>query len=261
MAFTPSDNGGAQLFGTGDIDCDAVAVSEGDLITVSIGMYSTGYCDGVTDTAGNDYDVRTAITDGGESLVMASCIGALAHASNVVTASFANDTSTAKAIQVGVTTPDGGDTVSLDVTMSKTSSYEASPWETDTDNTTGTDEVCVVGLQAEDISITYSNHEIPGGTGATVFSDDPGYGHTGWYRILTEPANGLFAEVDPSGATHYSVEMLCFKSEAAAEGTNAQINIGDAWKAIAAVQIKIGEDWKAVEGMQVNIGDAWKTIF
>lgn len=44
-------------------------------------------------------------------------------------------------------------------------------------------------------------------------------------------------------------------------GTNTQINIGDDWKAIAAMQINIGDTWKAVEGAQINIGDTWKTIF
>jgi len=47
----------------------------------------------------------------------------------------------------------------------------------------------------------------------------------------------------------------------AAAGTNAQINIGDAWKLIAGMQINIGDTWKTVEGMQINIGDAWKEIF
>jgi len=45
------------------------------------------------------------------------------------------------------------------------------------------------------------------------------------------------------------------------EGTNCQINIGDAWKSVEAMQINIGDTWKAVEGAQINIGDAWKTIF
>ena len=49
--------------------------------------------------------------------------------------------------------------------------------------------------------------------------------------------------------------------EEAATGTNAQINIGDAWKSVDAVKINIGDVWKVVEGMQVNIGDVWKTIF
>lgn len=44
-------------------------------------------------------------------------------------------------------------------------------------------------------------------------------------------------------------------------GTNTQINIGDAWKEIAAAQINIGDTWKAAAGMQINIGDIWKTIF
>lgn len=47
----------------------------------------------------------------------------------------------------------------------------------------------------------------------------------------------------------------------AAAGTNFQINIGDAWKAVAAMQINIGDVWKAVAGAQVNIGDVWKSIF
>jgi len=42
--------------------------------------------------------------------------------------------------------------------------------------------------------------------------------------------------------------------------TGMQINIGDAWKSVAAVQINIGDAWKAVAGMQINIGDVWKTI-
>ena len=44
-------------------------------------------------------------------------------------------------------------------------------------------------------------------------------------------------------------------------GTNAQINIGDAWKSIAGVQINIGDTWKEVVGMQLNIGDTWKEVF
>ena len=44
-------------------------------------------------------------------------------------------------------------------------------------------------------------------------------------------------------------------------GTDMQINIGDAWKAVPAMQINIGDAWKPVAGAQINIGDAWKTIF
>jgi len=48
---------------------------------------------------------------------------------------------------------------------------------------------------------------------------------------------------------------------AAATGTNFQVQIGEAWKAVPAMQIQIGGAWKAVEGAQINIGDTWKTIF
>lgn len=44
-------------------------------------------------------------------------------------------------------------------------------------------------------------------------------------------------------------------------GTNAQINIGDAWKTVDAVKINIGDAWKVVASASVNIGDAWKTVF
>ena len=47
---------------------------------------------------------------------------------------------------------------------------------------------------------------------------------------------------------------------AGAEGTNTQINIGDAWKEVAGMQINIGDSWKAVAGAQVNIADTWKPI-
>ena len=44
-------------------------------------------------------------------------------------------------------------------------------------------------------------------------------------------------------------------------GTNCQINIGDAWKAVPAMQINIGDTWKPVASAKINIGDAWKTVF
>jgi len=57
------------------------------------------------------------------------------------------------------------------------------------------------------------------------------------------------------------VQIRVHYTAAGPSGTNTQINIGDAWKSIAAMQINIGDTWKAVAGAQVNIGDDWKTIF
>lgn len=45
------------------------------------------------------------------------------------------------------------------------------------------------------------------------------------------------------------------------DGTNTQINIGDAWKSIDAMKINIGDVWKDVAGAQINIGDVWKSVF
>jgi hypothetical protein len=60
------------------------------------------------------------------------------------------------------------------------------------------------------------------------------------------------AEIDHIRITVYYTEVT---------GTNAQINIGDAWKSVDAMKINIGDAWKDVAGAQINIGDVWKTIF
>ena len=60
------------------------------------------------------------------------------------------------------------------------------------------------------------------------------------------------AQVDHMKITVYYTE---------ATGTNMQINIGDAWKAVPAMKINIGDAWKDVASAKINIGDAWKTIF
>ena len=64
--------------------------------------------------------------------------------------------------------------------------------------------------------------------------------------------------LDPFGNDTISMSGT---GDEATTGTNAQINIGDDWKAIDAIQINIGDTWKAVAGAQVNIGDSWKDIF
>jgi len=43
-------------------------------------------------------------------------------------------------------------------------------------------------------------------------------------------------------------------------GFNAQVNIGDTWKALEGVQVNIGDAWKAVETIQINVGDTWKDV-
>lgn len=73
-----------------------------------------------------------------------------------------------------------------------------------------------------------------------------------WTREITD------TEV---GDLYNSGDGLSYDDFDAEEGTNMQINIGDAWKEVSAMKINIGDDWKEVAGAQINIGDSWKTIF
>ena len=68
---------------------------------------------------------------------------------------------------------------------------------------------------------------------------------------------------DPWGASTLENTRLMsiYAVYEAAAGTNMQINIGDAWKSVAAMKINIGDAWKDVASAKINIGDAWKTIF
>ena len=81
-----------------------------------------------------------------------------------------------------------------------------------------------------------------------------------WSRIVSSTFTGV-AGGNISSSGRWICNAVAFKEVAAGGGTNAQINIGDAWKSIAGMQINIGDAWKTVAGMQVNIGDTWKTIF
>ena len=57
------------------------------------------------------------------------------------------------------------------------------------------------------------------------------------------------------------IRITVYYTEAEPEGTNTQINIGDAWKEVSAMQINIGDAWKDVASAKINIGDTWKSIF
>jgi len=61
-----------------------------------------------------------------------------------------------------------------------------------------------------------------------------------------------------SGQTHY-IDYIA--EDPISVGTDMQINIGDAWKAVELMKINIGDVWKDVSGAWVNIGDSWKVIY
>ena len=102
-----------------------------------------------------------------------------------------------------------------------------------------------LGMQIDGTGNANTNRELSGGPGIDFLVD----------TSLPDPFGGgtLF---DSNG-----IIALYAVWEVAAAGTNAQINIGDVWKAVPAMQINIGDVWKAVAGAQINIGDAWKTVF
>ena len=104
-----------------------------------------------------------------------------------------------------------------------------------------------LGVQCDDTdTATFCDREVSGGDGRDWKSGQ---------STLPDPFDGG-ALSDPDGM--YAVYAIW---EAAASGTNAQINIGDSWKEIAAMKINIGDNWKDVAGLQINIGDTWKTVF
>lgn len=226
MAWTFSDEANGSAYGTGGVSSQAASVSNGDLIVVLVGLAENDkYCDGLSDTAGNSYTIRSAVFDQAPicNVVVGYCIGATGHASNVVTATFSNSDPAWQYIMVAVFTPDSGEAVSLDVAMNKGSGWEASPWETGSNDTTGDDELCVA-VFFNGNERAYSNQEIPGGTAATVLTS-PNSIFTGFYRILSATASGLYAETDSDGSGRYACEMVCFKSVAGGAPTEAAFSI------------------------------------
>ncbi len=222
MAFTFKDSDFATEFGTGTLATDTtINVAVGDLCVVVVTGASAGvFCDALTDTAGNSYTVRTAIIFSFINLVIAWTIATSANASNIFTAGFDDEiTSARKNIDALVFTPDGGDTVSFDVTASGGSSFEASPWETGQANTTGTDEVIVCGILGTGGGITTSNHEIPDGTAATVDIND--FDLSVFYRIATATISNCEGIEDTTGSAGYAAEFVSFKSVAAAPSGQA----------------------------------------
>ena len=49
--------------------------------------------------------------------------------------------------------------------------------------------------------------------------------------------------------------------ETGASGTNFQVNVDDAFKAVSAIKVNADDAWKAVVSAKVNKDDVWKTIF
>jgi len=225
MSFAIGLQGNGSSYGSGSLACAAFNVAAGELIVVAASTRDRDtWCTGVTDTAGNSYTVRSAIinTDGNCTQVMAYCLSSALQAGNIITCTYNNADNAGKQVIAAAFTPDGGDTVSLDASASAISGWEASPWETGTFTTTGNDEVGVAGVQCGSNTLTYSNHEMPSGTAAVALTG-PGNGCDAWYKLFTSTQSSIVAEIDPSASQRYAMEVVCFKSVAAAGGLSIPI--------------------------------------
>jgi hypothetical protein len=114
--------------------------------------------------------------------------------------------------------------------------------------------------QTKVVSLSVSTGDFIGGyfTGGTVEASATGATTTGYYRMGDNVAASE-SHADWSSMGNYLWSL--YGTGTTPTGTKFQINIGDAWKAVAGMQINIGDAWKAVAGAKINIGDAWKTIF
>ena len=197
----------------------AINVAVGDLCVIAINTIdNTVWCTGLTDTAGNSYTIRTRISASYETVVFAWCVATIANANNIFTASFNNATATRKNITAAVYTIDVGDIVTLENAGSLTSDWLASPWTTGSAAFTGTDGIGICDVQGN--ACTYTNQEIPSGTAATAVANNANADLL-FYRILSSPESET-GEVDPSATGSVAMELLVFKSVAAAGVTLEQ---------------------------------------
>ncbi len=220
MAITLSTSSSNTAFTAGSVAASAVSVSSGDLIVVLADSTGTlAEPQGVSDTAVNSYSSITVEINSTSSVMIFYCLNAATHAANVVTVTY-DSGAARKDVSVGVFTPDSGDTVTFDVSQSDGASYEAAGSFTiaSTVSTTGDDEVCVAIFRSGNTGGTWSNREIPAGTGATLL-EAPHTASTTFYRVLSATEASLNAEADKSLGTAWSGMVACFKSTAGVGGT------------------------------------------
>jgi hypothetical protein len=223
MALTQVDTATASTYSaTATITAD-VNVAEGDLIVIgATGGTDAIYPDTFADENSNNYSVGTLRTQStSASLRLAYCIANTTNAANTITVTFTAGTSR-RTLRIAVFRPDAGDTVTLHDSAYQCA-YEASPWETATFDITGDNPVDVVAVAfvKSGGTITFSNHEVPSGTAATVIETDEATA-TGFYKILTSTVSSAIAEIDVNTAGNYAMEVYVFKATAAGGSTVPQ---------------------------------------
>lgn len=215
-----------------------------------------GIVTGITDTAGNTYQKAIGVYRAGNQYIRTEIWYAeniTGNANNITTATY-TATSTGRYISVAEFSG-----IATSSSLLDTSSNPQGPVTSHTSNTatsTSTGDLIIGGFcstQTENITL---------GTGFTTLSSDlTAVYDLAEYDILD--VAGDYAATATTGTTTYTI-MACAIfaiGEEPPAGTNAKINIGDAWKNVDVIKINIGDAWKNVNSAKINIGDAWKTIF
>jgi hypothetical protein len=217
MSLAYHDTANGTTYGTSVVTSGGIGVSIGDLLVVCIGGSDDRYAPTtISDSIGNTYNLQDVRNNAnGSTFRMGWCVSASAG-SVIFTGNFVDTASQRAMITVVTFTVDAGDTVSVDSNGILVSAWADQPFITSEFNVTETDCVAVASFIATGPQ-TYSNHEIPNGTGAQVVTS--GYGSQAtFYQLFTSTATGVEAAVDSAGNSGIAAECVVFKSVAAAGG-------------------------------------------
>lgn len=213
MAFTFKSSEVNSEYGDNDsIALPEINVAVGDLIVVGIRTGTPAVAvSSVTDTAGNTYSaIGSQLTIGYSTLDVYYSVATSAHATDIITATFASSKEERKSIIGVVKTPDGGETVSYDVGGTDTNIWGDSP-TTSAFTTTGDDEAAIAFV-AVDSTKTLTEEAIAG-EGSTEIATDM---FSGWYNIFDAIKTDATATGTLSSPTAYCCRCVTFKSEAGA---------------------------------------------
>ena len=165
-----------------------------------------------------DHNAYTTTVDGGAAgraaIRFAYCLSS-GGAVSQLDSSF-DYTSDCRVTTIAVSfTVDGGDTVSKFDEDSEAVAYEGSSGaiSTPADATSSEGDSVVIGGTSHSTDPTWTDPEIPSGTGATQLT--AGDDHCAmWYQLYTTNQSNLEAEIDHTAAVWRVIQVVVFKSEA-----------------------------------------------
>lgn len=241
--------------GTTIVQDTSLNTTTGNHIVVTVNNWDSdsnaGVITGCTDTASNSYVKAIGVYRSGTTQMRAEVWYAeniTGNAANIVTATFTGTVSFARIVVCewsGVAISS-----SLDDTSSAT---QSSTSHTTGDATASEDGCLMVGCYAADNAVNLTvgaGYTALGPTSERRFSE---------YKILGVAA--AYAATLTSQNSTTSIFVGAIFIPVAVAGTNIEVNVGDAWKAVTKVEINVGDVWKDVSAIEVNVGDVWKSVF